>query len=311
MPVWTGHSHSVIASRYVFNDRGERVPLSSAGTKLQYIGVLTITEHGIVTTTLVSGVQPGSPEFDEDAAKVTEAFEEIVSEVVTHSNVDLRISDENGIRMVRSRETNLGNLVADAFRYKTGADIAMIYGGNMRTDLAAGDLTYGDIVACLPFSNAMVSIKATGQQILDALEWGSRNILSAYRDAAGEAYGEDGAFLQVSGLRYTIDTSVESPVTADANGMFFGMIEGAPYRVTNVEVLEDGEWVPLDVKEEYTVGGIAYILMQNGNGFTMFEGAGSILNSNVPDYEVLKDYMITFNGDLSRYAEPQGRITVK
>jgi len=306
-----GHSHSVIPSMMIANDKGELIPLSSTGTKLMYIGVLTITDDGLVTTTIVNGDLPGSDKFDAASAEITADYEKIISEVMATSNVDLWITDENGIRMVRSRETNLGDLCADAYKAAGEAEIALVNGGGIRANMAAGDLTFADIKACHPFGNTLVVVNATGQQILDALEWTARNTQAEYKTPDGNANGELGGFLQVAGLRYTIDTSVESPAIADANGMFFGMVEDAPYRVTDVEVEKDGEWVAIDPEATYKVASHNYMLLDGGDGTTMFQGDEVVLDSGLPDYKVLVDYVVSLNGDLSAYAEPQGRITVK
>ena len=306
-----GHSHSVIPSRMIVNDEGYLIPLASTGTKLQYVGVLNIADTGVVTTTIVNGTLPRSADFDEKEAEITAEYEEIVNQVVASSNVDLWITDQDGIRMIRSRETNLGDLVADAYRYATGADVAFANGGGIRANIAAGDLTFADIKACHPFGNQLFAVKATGQQILDALEWTSRNTQAEYKTVDGNANGELGGFLQVSGLRYTIDTSVESPAIADDKGIFFGFIEDAPRRVTDVEVEKDGEWVALDPEAEYLLASHDYMLRDGGDGTTMFQGDEVVLDPGVPDYQVVVNYIVYLNGDLSAYTEPQGRITVK
>ena len=99
--------------------------------------------------------------------------------------------DENGqpIRIIRNAETNLGDLCADAYRDQGDADVAFVNGGGIRVSIPAGDITLGDILQVHPFGNALCVVEATGQQILDALEWGARNVP-----------GENGGFLQVSGL---------------------------------------------------------------------------------------------------------------
>lgn len=306
-----GHSHSVIPSMYVANDEGYLIPLSSTGTKLQYIGVLNIADTGVVTTTIVNGTLPRSETFDATEAVITADYDEIINQVMASSNVDLWITDADGIRMIRSRETNLGDLVADAYRAATGADIAFANGGGIRANLAAGDLTFADIKACHPFGNQLFAVKATGQQILDALEWTSRNTQAEYKTVDGNATGELGGFLQVSGLRYTIDTSVESAAIADDKGMFFGMIEDAPYRVTDVEVEKDGKWVALDPEAEYLLASHDYMLRDGGDGTTMFQGDEVVLDPGIPDYQVVVNYIVSLHGDLSAYTEPQGRITVK
>ena len=174
-----------------------------------------------------------------------------------------------------------------------------------------GDLTYAEIMNCHPFGNSIIAIKASGQQILDALEWGARNTQADYKDAEGNPVGECGQFLQVSGLRYTIDTSIESPAISDINSMFFGMVEDAPHRVSDVEVMKNGEWVPLDAEAEYILGGHDHTLLKHGGGFTMFDGDELVLDSGIPDYQILVNHIASFNGDLSAYAESQRRITIK
>ncbi len=317
-----GHSHSVIPMDMVANEEGVEIPLASTGTKLANIGVLTITEDGKISTELFPAIDDGTltqnlltaPFIYEIAeAVVDHLYEDQVEEVLASSNVDLWITDPDGVRIIRSRETNLGDLCADAYRAAAKADIAIVNGGGIRVNLKAGDLTFGDVKAVHPFGNTLYAVKATGQQILDALEWTSRNVQAEYKTPEGKALGENGGFLQVSGLRYTIDTSIESSVIADENNLYFGMIEGAPYRVTDVQVWdeEDKEWEELELDEEYTVASHNYLLKDGGDGTNMFMKDEIVLDAGIPDYKVLVDYVVSFDGDLSAYAEPQGRITIK
>ncbi|MBQ4513359.1 MAG: bifunctional metallophosphatase/5'-nucleotidase [Anaerolineaceae bacterium] len=309
--VLDGHSHSVIASMMVPNEDGDLIPLASTGTKLQYIGLLTITEEGLITTTIVNGSLPRSVGFDLIEAGITADYDDMINEVVASSNVDLWITDEDGIRMVRSRETNLGDLVADAYRHATNADIAFANGGGIRANISAGDLTFAGIKACHPFGNQLYAVKATGQQVLDALEWTARKTQAEYKTSDGNATGELGGFLQVAGLRYTIDTSVESPAIEDEKGMFFGFIEDAPRRVVDVEVEKDGNWTPIDPNAEYLVASHNYLLAEGGDGTTMFQEDPVVLDPGIMDYQVVVNYITSLKGDLSAYKEPQGRITVK
>ena len=84
--------------------------------------------------------------------------------------------DENGqpIRIIRNAETNLGDLCADAYRDHAGADVAFVNGGGIRVAIAAGDITYErHPQRCIPSATRLCVVEATGQQILDALEWGA------------------------------------------------------------------------------------------------------------------------------------------
>ena len=236
---------------------------------------------------------------NEVATKVNEAMDtlnEKLGEVVAKSAVDLVISDpETDVRIVRTAETNLGDLCADAYRDQSGADIAFVNGGGIRVKIAAGDITLNDILKVHPFGNALCVVEATGQQILDALEWGSRVVPE-----------ETGGFLQVSGLTYEIHTYIESSCTADENGLFTGV--AGEYRVKNVKV--GGE--DLDVNKTYTLACHDYLLKNAGDGFTMFQQDTLLQDSVKLDNQVLIDYITgTLNGVVGEaYANPygQGRI---
>ena len=89
-----------------------------------------------------------------------------------------------------TEEAPLGNLIADALREWSGADIAFMNSGGIRAELPAGDLIYADVFAVSPFDNFPAVARLTGQQVLDMVTVG--------------ASGQRGVF-QTSGLRYTID----------------------------------------------------------------------------------------------------------
>jgi 2',3'-cyclic-nucleotide 2'-phosphodiesterase (5'-nucleotidase family) len=147
-------------------------------------------------------------------------------------------------------------------------DVAFANGGGVRHAVSAGDVTYGNLLDIFPFSNSLGSCKATGQQIMDALEYCSKDT-QAITALDENAVGEFGGFLQVSGLKYTIDTSVDTSVTVDENGMFTGI--SGDRRVSDVMVLENGEYVPIDPQKEYTVAGSSYFLFESGDGNTVFK----------------------------------------
>ena len=144
------------------------------------------------------------PEAEAFIAGIQAEFEETLNQVVAKTDVALVINEpstldkEEKIRLVRNAETNLGDLCADAYRYVSGADVALVNGGGIRTDILAGDITYDDIISVHPFGNELCMVEATGQQILDALEMGARVTPE-----------ENGGFLQVSGLTYEIHTDME------------------------------------------------------------------------------------------------------
>ncbi|MBQ7693113.1 MAG: bifunctional metallophosphatase/5'-nucleotidase [Oscillospiraceae bacterium] len=306
-----GHSHDT-DQIVMKNKNGEDVLRSACGTKLACIGWCRIAADGAITTGLYTwGNKDAAPKLlgiENDMSKAvsaaTDTLNEKLQEVVASSMVDLTIYDPeavdaNGkpIRMVRRAETNLGDLCADAYRFQSGADVAFVNGGGVRVSINAGDITRNNILSVHPFGNAMCVIEVTGQQILDALEWGARFVP-----------GETGGFLQVSGLSYEIHSYIESPCVGDDHGMFVG-IEGER-RVKNV--LIGGE--PIDPEKTYTLASHDYMLLDAGDGFTMFAGAPRLQERVKLDNQVLSDY-ITENlggviGPEYETLTGQGRIVI-
>lgn len=311
--VLDGHSHTVDAEQIVKNADGEDVVLSQTGTKAESIGQLTIdTATGEMNTELVpvANIATDSPAYTAAQSyiqSIQDKYHAVTEEVVAQTTVDLTVNDPaTGERRVRSAETNLGDLCADAYREVMGADIGFVNGGGVRADIKAGDVTYGDIIAVHPFGNMACLAEVSGQQILDALELGSMYVGTA----------ESGGFLQVSGLKYTINTQLPSSVVVDDTGAFVE-VSGAR-RVSDVQVenRETGAYEPLDPAATYTLASHNYMLKQGGDGFTMFgeDNIKLLLDETMVDNEVLIDYLTeNLDGVIGEeYADPygQGRITI-
>ncbi|MBO4919540.1 MAG: 5'-nucleotidase C-terminal domain-containing protein, partial [Erysipelotrichaceae bacterium] len=179
----------------------------------------------------------------------------------------------------------------------------------VRSSISAGEVTYGDLFTVAPFQNSLSLVKASGQQIIDALEFGARFTERIYK-LDGNAVGESGAFLQVSGLKYTIDTSVESSVVLDENDMFTGF-ENENRKVKNVMILEDGEYVPIDPEKTYLVGGINYVLLDSGDGNTAFNGSEVVIENGITDVEALHLYLEAIGGFGEKYRETDDRIIIE
>ena len=305
-----GHSHDRDKA-VMLNKDGDEVVRQACGTKLEAIGWLRISaKDGSVDTGLyVWGNSISAPDLfvienglTIEVEKATRALNEALGEVVASSAVDLRISDpeavdENGrpIRIVRRAETNLGDLCADACLDQSGADIAFVSGGCVRVDIARGDITMNDVLSVHPFGSMLTVIEVTGKQVLDALEWGCRAVP-----------GESGAFPQVAGLTFEIHTYIESSCTQDEAGMFTGV--AGEYRVKNVTV--NGEL--LDPGKTYSLASHDYLLLNHGDGYTMFDGSPVLREPVKPDVQVLTDYLTDTLGGIigAEYADPygQGRI---
>lgn len=292
-----GHSHSTIECEKVKNNKGTDVILTSTGTKFSSFGKLVIGKDGAISAELIKEYAARDKDTEELIASKTESFRELLNKVVAKTSVNLTIADPvTGARIIRNAETNLGDLCADAYRYVTGADVAFVNGGGIRTSIIAGDITYGQIIAVHPFGNYLCMVEATGQEILDALELSCRVTPSEY-----------GGFLQVSGITYEIDTGIASSVKLDDKNMFVS-VDGAR-RVKNVQI--GGK--ALDPTKKYTVASHNYLLKFNGDGYTMFSDNNILLNEIMIDNQVLITYIRDYLGGTvgDKYSEPygQGRIT--
>ena len=303
-----GHSHSTVIGDLVKNKDGKDVVLTQTGTKLATLGRLVINGTGSITTSLVTGYSKQDATTAGIIADIQKSFADDLAKKVGSTEVALSVIDPaTNKRMVRSRETNLGDLCADAYRYvlgngKTGAesgpaDIAFVNGGGIRADINAGDITFGEVIAVHPFNNVGCVVKATGQEILDALEM-----------AARVAPEENGGFLQVSGLTYTIDTSVASTVVVDDKKNFV-KVAGA-YRVKDVKVGD----AALDVNKTYTLASHNYMLLNGGDGINMFRDNEVVVQPVILDNQILISYIQkNLNGVVgSQYSNPygQGRIQI-
>ena len=306
-----GHSHDTnhVEMR---NKARETVLRQGCGTKLEGVGYLKIAaKNGAMKAGVMmwnnddfnaTQLYQLDTDVTKAVAEATETLNAKLAEVVAKTDVELTINDpvavtEDGkaVRIIRNAETNLGDLCADAYRYVSGADIAFVNGGGIRVSIKEGDITLNDILKVHPFGNALCVCEATGQQILDALEFGAKDVP-----------GEFGGFLQVSGLTYEIHTSVPSSVKLDDKGLFAG-VEGE-YRVKNVMV--GGE--PLDMEKIYTLASHNYMLQGQGDGYTIFEDNVYTQESVMLDNQVLITYITEgLNGVVgAEYANPygQGRI---
>ena len=307
-----GHSHD---TDYVVmkNKDGEEVTRMACGTKMEGICYSHISaEKGIVESGLWIWTNPTDvPEFldiqnemTDVIAQAKEHLQEQMVQVVGQSEYLLTINDPvekdtagKPIRMIRRAETNLGDFCADVVRAAGDSDIGLMSGGNIRVDIEKGDITYGKILEVFPFRNSLVVVEATGQQILDALEWGAKNVPN-----------ESGCFFQVSGLSYEVDVTIPSSCVADENGLQAG-IEG-PRRVKNVMVGNE----PIDPAKTYTVSSIDYVLLQHGDGLTAFDGAKVLQDQTKMDTQSMIEYIQeTLGGTIGeQYADPygEGRITI-
>lgn len=279
--VLDAHSHSVIENMQLVDKGGNTVTLSSTGTKFEYVGKLTISDGEISTELVsVSDYAATDPIVDAHIAQIYSEYGELAERKVADSEVDLLFKDAEGNRLVRVSETNLGDFCADAFRYAVDADIGYLNGGGCRTDIPAGDVTFSDLLNVLPFNNTIVLAEISGATLRDMMEMAMR----VYPE-------ENGAFPHLSGLTFSVNTSIPSSVVLDENEEFVTV--NGEYRVYDMKVYnrESGAYEPIDLNATYTFAASNFFLLDHGSGMSMLNNVKILQNDGILDVEALERYV--------------------
>ena len=304
-----GHSHSTldkIAEKT--NDTrtvGDTV-VTSTGTKLANIGVVTIKDETI-TTESVAAETIAVAEDDEIAARaaaIRAEIDEAYGAVFATSEVLLNGEKAPGNR---TEETNLGDLITDAMVWcatNGGEDlgvpaenvIAITNGGGIRAAIEAGDITKKDVNTVLPFGNTVAYVTVTGEDLLEVLE--------ASTFCTPEAVG---GFPQVSGIAFTLDTT-----KAYDQGEVYGETTYYAPKSINRVTINSINGQDFDPEASYVVVTNDF-LATGGDTYYALTASESIIDTGTPLDEALMSYITeVLEGTVSseKYAEPAGRITI-
>jgi len=281
-----GHSNTLLSNT---NDRAEGAyPTMVGDTAIvqayaygKFLGELNVTfdDDGNVTEAVGEPIIT-SGDVAEDAATVARIAElaapldEIRNKVVAQASAAI----EGDRSVCRVMECSGGNLVADAMldRVKDqGIDIALANAGGIRASIDAGDVTMGEVFTVLPFQNTLSTFEISGATLMEALE-----------NAASQIEDGSGRFLQVSGMTFAIDMSMEPGK-----------------RISDVMV--GGE--ALDMAATY--GAVSNNFVRNGgDGYAMFKDADKAYDFGPDLADVVAEYMAA-NGAYTPFTD--GRIMMK
>ena len=290
-----GHSHTVMENKQVADASGRLVTLTQTGSYFANVGEMTIAPDGTISTRLVSTYDQEDVAVAAEQAAWVNTVDDMLGEKIAVADTKFYITDPaTGKRRIRSGETNLGDFVADGiYAYfneieDLHCDIAIMNGGGIRANVDAGPWSFKTCKTVSPFGNVACLMSVTGQQILDALEFGAR--------FAGAEGKENGGFLQVAGAKYEIHAMVPNTVQTDDKNVWVG--SATTPRVSNVEIYDKttGTYKPLDPNATYALAGMNYTLRNLGDGFAMFDGAELIKDYVSEDYLVMSTYAMTFGG---------------
>ncbi|MDB8801451.1 MULTISPECIES: 5'-nucleotidase C-terminal domain-containing protein [Romboutsia] len=193
-----GHSHSNLPNGKKVKD----TLIVSTGEYMQNIGKVELEvssvngKHEVVNANASHITKEQASKISSDSVvenkikEIEEAQDKILSVNVGNSDVHLEGRREN----VRTKETNLGNLITDAMISETNADVAITNGGGIRDSINRGDITKGEVIKVLPFGNYIVTKELTGAQIKKVLEHGVKD------------YGTPaGSFTHIGGMKIVVD----------------------------------------------------------------------------------------------------------
>ncbi|MDR1570119.1 MAG: bifunctional metallophosphatase/5'-nucleotidase [Oscillospiraceae bacterium] len=287
-----GHSHSLIPG-----DKIGDTTLVSTGSLCKYVGAVVYDGQSL-TTNIYTNIDV------EVAAYINTVADEVNAQLsAAFATTEVLLNGERDPG-VRTEETNLGDFAADsilwAARQAIGESVvaAVTNGGGIRTSIQIGDITMNDMKTVFPFGNVVSVLTVSGAELLEALEAATFTTPDAI-----------GAFPQVAGIEFTIDTTVpfEQGEAYPESTYFKPANPGSRITIATV----GGE--PFDAEALYTIatndftaaGGDTYYAFKYAN-------ATSGINTGVALEDALIDYVATVLGGVvgEQYAQPQGRITV-
>ena len=292
-----GHSHTLLSNTaegaagpyptMVTNPVGVEVPVVQANQYGKYLGDIAITwdDNGVVTKAegepyLIDASVVANEDFKGQLETLLGPIEEMTSQVIG-TTTD---KPEGAREVCRVEECSMGNLLADAILDRVadqGATIAFQNGGGVRASIDAGEITVGDVLTVLPFSNTLATVQVSGADVIEALE----NGVSDIENGAGR-------FAQVAGLKYT-----------------YTLAKPAGSRISDVLVKGEGDtWVPIDEEADYIVVTNNYV-RGGGDGYETFASGENPYDFGPPLEQVVAEYLAKLGGEYTPYLD--GRITVK
>ena len=296
-----GHDH-LVENQTVKDKDGNDVLIAETGYYLKNIGILTY-ENGRFTDSLVEvGTYTGSdPELEKMVAEETAEIEATMQEVVAVTDFELYGEAAPGNR---DRETTMGDFASDAICWQvtqasgSAPEAVVLNGGAIRASIKAGEIKLLDIHNVFPFNNQLCTIEVTGAQLLEALE------------AATQSSPDPmGAFPQVYGIKYTLDTTVPY----EKGEMYPGTTYYAPAAPGTRITIHEVAGKEFDPEATYTIATNEFVATGGDTYYCFAEaGAKTMVYIGYLDYEALLNFMKTeLEGTIPEiYEEVQGRITV-
>lgn len=259
-----GHSHTELKETRLAGG----TPIVQAGDSMKCMGIVDFIKKACGETDIASELiyREDIESIKEDSnisdilLRIDEENKKSTSEVVGISKRDL-----DGDRFsVRTKETNLGSLLAEAMKYTTGADMAITNGGGIRGSISAGFITRKEIASAFPFDNYVITKEVSGKDIVEALEHG----LSFYPEPSS-------AFPHVGGVTFKLD-----------------LLKEPGRRVHDVciagEKLEEKKLYKLATNDFLASGGDSYDMFKNAKMTGRYSSIDEVLSTYIKNMRILE-----------------------
>jgi len=219
---------------------------------------------------------------DQKVLEIINREEKKVEEMTQEKICEINFVLDGEREQIRNHETNLSDLITDAMRLNTGADIALINGGTIRSSIQAGEVTRGDILRALPFSNELFTGYIKGKKILEALEY-------SFAQYENSPDWTSSSLLHVSGLNFKVNLD-----------------QKAGNRISDVYLIKNMQ--ELDPEQEYILAAEKY-LFDGGDGYDMLSD-----NKYRASHGLSEDNLINYMRNLDSleiYKTVQDRVQIK
>lgn len=269
-----GHTHSTLTAPVLDTNGEEPTVIVQANEYSKFLGVLDVNfnDDGIVTGYAGELVDLSKKTDDAEVVQILKPYTDAVTALSAESiGVSASVALDGERANVRTKETNLGNLITDGMlaTAKTINDktvAAFTNGGGIRASINEGDITLGEVLTTMPFGNTLGIMKLTGAEIKTALE-----------HSVSLAPEQNGAFLHVSGIKFTYDSK-----------------KAVGQRVQSVEISDgNGKYAPVNAIATYFVATNTFTA-KGGDNFDVFAKVyadGRVSEPGNVDYEMFLEYL--------------------
>ena len=248
-----GHTHTKVGDLTTRKDPdGNDVIITQTGCYVENMGKLDLCVEDGKTVLAKSkwSLEPLGAKYKENE-KIVKYLAPFKAELEKKLGVTISTCLDSinlGINWVRTNESPIGSMIADAMREGTKAEVAILNSGCIRGGLVLdpGPLSALTVNTILPFAGYVCIVDVTGEELKKIMEVSASAYV--YKDDGFERQLRvpSGGFLQFSGMRVTYDMSKKPALVDNNNKLKF---QGE--RVIKLEIIKDGKFVPVDSKATY------------------------------------------------------------